>query len=142
MTGGSDGVRTSKFSANGPHPKSPAAYFAAQGQTVQKSAKSEPGIKQRTISADVCTVVEQSLPSLRTSMDDMGPMGRRSKPSSPVPGSPKRAASGPLKASSRAPSGRTTPVTGRTGTPQVNLGFRKLTTIRGTGGPELIVSFQ
>jgi hypothetical protein len=79
-------------------------------QTVQKSAKSEPGIKHRTVSADVSTVVEPSLLSLRTSMDDMGPMGRRSKPGSPVPGSPKRGASGPLKAAptSRAPSGRTT----------------------------------
>jgi len=74
MTGGSE-VRTSKFSAKGRHPKSPAAYF----QGVQQSAKSEPGIKHRTVSADVSTVVEQ-LPSLRTSVDDLGAMSKRCFP--------------------------------------------------------------
>ena len=116
-TGGMDGVRPSKLKAKAADPRSPAAFFAAQGQSVQKSAKSEPGIKHRSASADVGSSLEHHLlgPGSPKSLDDMATSGHgvRVKPCSPAPASPKKPGTSGLKIQSRTPSGRETPTTGR-----------------------------
>ncbi len=115
MTGGFDGVRNSKVAVKAVNPKSPAAFFAAQEHSVQKSAKSEPGRKIRSVSADVPGSLEHRQSGSQTPLQDAEVSGRsyKSKPVSPVPASPKSVTSAALKAQSKAPSGRETPTTGR-----------------------------
>ena len=115
MTGGLEGPRPTKVNAKAVNPKSPAAFFAAQGQSVQKSAKSEPGIKQRSVSGDVGSNVQLHLLSPKLSVDDITMIGSspKSKPSTCVPASPKRAGSSGLKLQAKTSSGSVTPTTGR-----------------------------
>ena len=115
MTGVSDGIRASKINVKAINPKSPAAFFAAQEHSVQKSAKSEPGRKSRSVSADVPASLEHRPSGSQTPFQDAEVSGRsyKSKPGSPIPASPKGTAAIPSKVQSRASSGRETPTTGR-----------------------------
>ena len=115
MTGATDGARASKFSVKAINPKSPAAFFAAQEHSVQKSAKSEPGRKIRSVSADVPDGLEHRPSGSQTPLQDAEVSGRsyKSKPGNPVPASPKGNAIAPFKFQSRAASGRETPTTVR-----------------------------
>ena len=115
MTGVTDGARASKLSVKAVNPKSPAAFFAAQEHSVQKSAKSEPGRKIRSVSADVPGGLEHRPSGSHTGLQDAEISGRsyKSKPGSPILASPKGHAIAPLKVQSRAASGRETPITGR-----------------------------
>lgn len=115
MVGGAAGPRPSRPTVKGPSPKSPAAFFAAQGQSVQKSAKSEPGVKQRSASGDIGSDLHQNLISPKLSLDDITMAGHspKSKSCSPVPASPKRLVTPGLKIQSKPSSGRDTPTTGR-----------------------------
>lgn len=109
-----DGSRTTKpFSAKAPNPKSPAAYFAAQGHSVQKSAKSEPGVKARSLSADLTNVPEHLIGTQTLPGTAQNGRGYGVKPSSTVPSSPKASPAPPLKIQSRTASGRDTPNSGR-----------------------------
>lgn len=122
MTGAPDGGRASKLSAKAVNPKSPAAFFAAQEHSVQKSAKSEPGRKIRSVSADVPGALEHRLSGSQTPLQDAEVSGKsyKARTGSPVPASPKGHAVAPLKVQSRGSSGRETPTTGRS---QVNEAF-------------------
>ena len=100
--------------------------FQAQGQGVQKSANSEPGIRIRTRSADVSAALDtERQDSLQrpASSDDLA-VSRRSRAGLPVPSSPKKGGLLGQKPAQRSGSGRLTPVTTNTSgrnTPQERL---------------------